>query len=146
MLRTRPRLKFESPVIGFQIAPMVDVVFVIMLFFMAVAWTQKEESRLSMRLPGCTLAEVVFPDELLMRIEDDGTVLLNDEPVAGATDRKMPQLAGLLSRLRELQASPSTIITTLEVEPDASYERMMDVLNALSKANITNVPLAVNGV
>ena len=37
---------------GFQIAPMVDVVFVLMLFFMASAGAQIKEKELAVALPG----------------------------------------------------------------------------------------------
>src|SRR5260370_1234921 len=37
--------------IGFQIAPMVDVVFVLMLFFMACAGSQVKEKELKIALP-----------------------------------------------------------------------------------------------
>ena len=41
----------EDGDIGFQIAPMVDVVFVLMLFFMASAGQQVVERELSVALP-----------------------------------------------------------------------------------------------
>ena len=37
---------------GFQIAPMIDVVFVIMLFFMVMAGAVKVENELNTQLPG----------------------------------------------------------------------------------------------
>jgi biopolymer transport protein ExbD len=37
---------------GFQIAPMIDVVFVIMLFFMVMAGAVKIENELNSQLPG----------------------------------------------------------------------------------------------
>ena len=38
--------------LGFQIAPMIDVVFVIMLFFMVMAGAVKVERELNTKLPG----------------------------------------------------------------------------------------------
>ena len=38
--------------VGFQIAPMIDVVFVIMLFFMVMAGAVKVEHELKTTLPG----------------------------------------------------------------------------------------------
>ena len=42
----------EDGDVGFQIAPMVDVVFVLMLFFMASAGSQVAERELNINLPG----------------------------------------------------------------------------------------------
>ena len=48
----------EDGDIGFQIAPMVDVVFVLMLFFMASAGMQVVEKELSINLPsGATASQ-----------------------------------------------------------------------------------------
>lgn len=143
MIRRRPTLPIEQPSTGFQLAPMVDVVFVIMLFFMATAWSQKVERQLSLRLPGgpSNATGVEFPDELMVAIENDGTVLLNDEPLAMGADRRMNRLATVLQRLREQGTAGRQPLATLEVEADALYERMMDVLGALSRAGIHNVTL-----
>ena len=42
----------DNPNMGFQIAPMIDVVFVIMLFFMVMAGAVKVEHELKTALPG----------------------------------------------------------------------------------------------
>ena len=44
----------ENINLGFQIAPMIDVVFVIMLFFMVMAGAVKVEHELKTALPGST--------------------------------------------------------------------------------------------
>ncbi|MBA3272733.1 MAG: biopolymer transporter ExbD, partial [Chthoniobacterales bacterium] len=51
--------------LGFQIAPMIDVVFVIMLFFMVMAGSVKEEKELNTQLPGTaeTSGPTDFVDE-----------------------------------------------------------------------------------
>ena len=50
---------------GFQIAPMVDVVFVLMLFFMACAGWQKNERELSASPPGQAIRQP--PDAAVWR-------------------------------------------------------------------------------
>ncbi|HYR57404.1 MAG TPA: biopolymer transporter ExbD, partial [Chthoniobacteraceae bacterium] len=47
----------EDGDIGFQIAPMVDVVFVLMLFFMACAGSQVTERELNIALPSGAAAK-----------------------------------------------------------------------------------------
>ena len=68
--------------VGFQIAPMIDVVFVIMLFFMVMAGAVKVENELNTTLPGTaeTSTSTDFVDEQIIAIAEDGTVSLNDEP------------------------------------------------------------------
>ena len=44
---------------GFQIAPMIDVVFVILLYFMLAAGTSKKDSALQSRLPGVDIEDLI---------------------------------------------------------------------------------------
>jgi biopolymer transport protein ExbD len=61
---------------GFQIAPMIDVVFVIMLFFMVMAGAVKVENELNTQLPGtaATSTSTDFVDEQIINISDTGEV------------------------------------------------------------------------
>ena len=63
---------------GFQIAPMIDVVFVIMLFFMVMAGAVKIENELNTQLPGTaeTPGSTDFVDEQIITISDTGEVSL----------------------------------------------------------------------
>lgn len=64
----------DDGTMGFQIAPMVDVVFVIMLFFMVMAGAVKVENELSTRLPGSAESSTAteFNDETIISISDEG--------------------------------------------------------------------------
>ena len=59
---------------GFQIAPMIDVVFVILLFFMVKAGDIQVENAHITKLPGTEATDqaVSMPDEISVMIEDDG--------------------------------------------------------------------------
>src|ERR1051325_6657325 len=87
---------------GFQIAPMIDVVFVIMLFFMVMAGAVKVERELNCQLPGTveTAKEVPFADEQVVQITARGEVLLNEEPVAAPGDKTMTNLRAILARVK----------------------------------------------
>src|ERR1700733_5924144 len=89
--------------VGFQIAPMIDVVFVIMLFFMVMAGSVKVEKELNTKLPGVaiTQAPTVFVDEQIIAIPQAGDITLNDEPVDSASSTELPQLKGTLMRLKQ---------------------------------------------
>ena len=69
--------------IGFQIAPMIDVVFVIMLFFMVMAGSVRVEKELPSQLPGNaeTQSATEMMDEMVIAIAESGEVSLNEEPL-----------------------------------------------------------------
>jgi biopolymer transport protein ExbD len=133
--------------LGFQIAPMIDVVFVIMLFFMVMAGAVKVERELNQRLPGTveTSKSVEFTDEILINIAENGEVLLNDEPMDPLGKHEMPRLTAALMRLKQgADAAKSPTLVTVISEPEAKYSRTVDVLDALAAAEITNVTFTVS--
>src|SRR5712672_2078529 len=111
------RLKIDpnEGTLGFQIAPMIDVVFVIMLFFMVMAGAVKVERELNCQLPGTveTAKEVPFADEQVVQITARGEVLLNEEPIAAPEDRAMTNLRGVLARVKancEAAKTPAVVV------------------------------------
>src|SRR5438874_5180758 len=88
---------------GFQIAPMIDVVFVIMLFFMVMAGEVKVENELNSQLPGSaeSTGSTDFVDEQIITISDAGEVALNDEPLGAPEDTALRQLKDTLKRLKQ---------------------------------------------
>jgi len=133
--------------LGFQIAPMIDVVFVIMLFFMVMAGAVKVERELNTQLPGSaeTSTSVEFVDEQVITIAESGEVMLNEEPMDTPTSREMHALRATLTRLKKAgdEAHSPTLVTVVS-EPNAKYSRTIDVLDALAVAEISNVTFTVS--
>ncbi len=128
--------------VGFQIAPMIDVVFVIMLFFMVMAGAVKVENELNTTLPGSaeTSSSTDFSDEQIITIAENGQVALNDEELDAPNDPAMPKLMGTLMRLKQSSDAAKSLLTvTIASEPKAKYGRAIDVLNALAAAKVDNV-------
>lgn len=131
---------------GFQIAPMIDVVFVIMLFFMVMAGAVQRENELPTQLPGNaeTSASTDFADEQVVLIQEDGQVFLNEEPFDTPTDTDLPKFRLTLQRLKATcDQAKSACLVTVNSEPAARYHRIVDVLDALAVAKIVNVTFTV---
>ena len=142
MRKHRKRKGSAEVNLGFQIAPMIDVVFVIMLYFMVMAGAVQVENAHNTKLPGTveTSEPTNLPDEIAVRIEDDGQVYLNDDPLDTPEAKMLPEFANNLNLLRESSdASKSQVLVTIYANELARYERVVDVLDALSRAKITNV-------
>ncbi len=139
----RRKKKSSSEVnLGFQIAPMIDVVFVIMLYFMVMAGAVQVENAHNTKLPGTVAAETdtLMPDEISVRIEDDGQIYLNDDPLDTPDDKLLPELASNLKQLRDSsEASKSKVLVTIYANELSRYERTIDVLDALSRAQLSDV-------
>jgi biopolymer transport protein ExbD len=123
---------------GFQIAPMLDVLFVLLLFFMVTAGMQKREATLSVPLPGSTKGPSdVVPVNL--NIAADGQILFNGGPVDAGADARLPETIERLKAV--LNGAPDRPVI---IEPDASarHQRVVDVLNACKAAMARNVVFA----
>ena len=132
---------------GFQIAPMIDVVFVIMLFFMVMAGAVKIENELNSQLPGVaeTSTSTDFVDEQIIAISDMGEITLNDEPFDTPQSKDLPQLKATLLRLKQnADAAKTPAVVTIISDEQAKYSRAIDVLDALAVAKIDNVTFTIN--
>ncbi len=133
--------------VGFQIAPMIDVVFVIMLFFMVMAGAVKIENELNTTLPGTaeTSNATDFVDEQIIAISEIGEVSLNDEPYDSPQSTDLPQLKATLLRLKQnADAAKTPAVVTIISDVAAKYSRTVDVLDALAVAKIDNVTFTVS--
>ena len=127
----------EDGEFGFQIAPMVDVVFVLMLFFMATTGDKVTEKELRIALPSGAAAadsnQVKTP--IIVDINSEGVVFVNNTQMgAGSKDRELTQLRELLKRSLEGQTDPDPVI--IRPAPDTKQERVVDVLNAAAATKV----------
>jgi biopolymer transport protein ExbD len=127
----------EEGEFGFQIAPMVDVVFVLMLFFMATTGDKVTEKELRIALPSGAAAGDTFQVKtpITIDISSDGMVFVNNTAMGnGASDRELVQLRELLKRSLEGQTDPDPVI--IRPAPDTKQERVVDVLNACAASKV----------
>jgi biopolymer transport protein ExbD len=133
--------------LGFQIAPMIDVVFVIMLFFMVMAGAVKVEYELKIKLPGDSTASESqeIPDELTISITDKGQVAINDSNVDGPTSKTLPELRGEVLKLAQNARQAKTkLLVTVQADEVAVYDRIALVLDTLAEAGANdNVTFAI---
>ena len=144
--KKRGRQQPEQIHLGFQIAPMIDVVFVIMLFFMVMAGAVQKEQELNLKLPGTISSDVPVDviEETQVRVLDTGEILLNEEPMGAPEDNRLAELAATMLKLDESsKAAGSKVVVTIMADEYAPFQRVIDVLNALSIARIQNVTFEV---
>ena len=121
---------------GLQIAPMLDVMFVLLLFFMVMAGKQVKEAELGVQVPGASQASSTAKTPVTIRVGPEGVVTFNDSPVDGREDHEMPKLRGRLKALIDASADQSVIIRPNDKAP---YQRVIDVLNACASERVKNL-------
>lgn len=128
----------EDGDIGFQIAPMVDVVFVLMLFFMASAGSQIVENELNISLPSGAPAAPgsTTKTPIMIDISADGQVVGNNTTFGTPTDRSLLSLRDWLKATQGFGGEDPVIIRP---NSETKHERIIDVLNACAAAGIKNL-------
>lgn len=129
---------------GFQVAPMIDVVFVILLFFMVAAGNARKETALAADLPGeyqdPKQAVVELPDEIEIAINEEGGIQLNGEEMDEAGSKGLPYLIRELRTLKKAAGNDlNNIAIFLKPDERVKYQRIVDVLDVLAKEKITKV-------
>lgn len=137
----------DTQTVEMQMGPMIDMVFLLLVFFMVTAKPIQQESDIDIGLPGTVAQEesVDIPDEQRIVIAADGQVILNELPMDTATSRELPTLLGTLIRFKQAaDANKSEALVTIDAHDDAAHQRIVDVLNVCAKAEITGVTFAEN--
>lgn len=132
----------DVQMVEMQMGPMIDMVFLLLVFFMVTSKPIKQESDISLGLPGTVAAEesVDLPDEQRIRIEDDGRIVLNDSTLGEPADADLTQLVATLKRFKEsADANKAEALVTLDASDGTTQQRIVDVLNACARADITGV-------
>lgn len=130
------------------ITPMIDAVFLLLIFFMVTTTLHRQEADISFSLPGTAAQseEVVIPDEQIIEITRDGRVLLNELEYDDPASPELPELTDTLERFKATTvANQSEAMITIAPDGDVVQQRVVDVLNACAAAGIENVTFAVEG-
>ncbi len=118
---------------GFQIAPMLDVLFVLLLFFMVSAGAQRHEASISTQLPGGQPGNDI---PVRVQLDSDGQVAINGQPVDGIIGHALPQT---VERLKAIVADNAKQPVVLIPENSSRHQRVVDVLNACAAAGVKNL-------
>ena len=132
---------FEEAKLELQIAPLIDVVFLLLIYFMVTASLIKKEADISFFLPASVppTKMIDVPVEALIFILEDGTVEMDGlrfSPSDYALDELTIQVGGL-REIAESQRSPFSV--TVTPHEDALHRRVIDVMDACALAGAKNL-------
>ena len=132
---------YEDVKLELQIAPLIDVVFLLLIYFMVTASLIRKEGDISFMLPANIAQEdmVDIPVEVLIEITSDGTVQVegmrfdrNDKTL----DDLVKQIAGL-KQIAKSQNSP--FFVNVLPHQDALHRRIIDVMDACAAAGVNSL-------
>ncbi|TVR51688.1 MAG: biopolymer transporter ExbD [Puniceicoccaceae bacterium] len=115
-----------------QMAPLIDCVFLLLIFFLVATTLKQIDRELPLELPEAAAAiDVQQPEEFhVIAVDETGALYLDGAPIS---------LTLLRSNLRELgQANPETKIR-LDIDQNAHFRSAMEVMDTLRFEGFNNV-------
>jgi biopolymer transport protein ExbD len=133
----RFRKRSEPAVMAFQIAPMVDILLVLLCFFIMTWSMARKENELDVRVPSANSANESNPvvNQTILNVKADGTVVIN---------RKTLTSAELLEKLKNLAELYPDYAIILRGDIKTEYQSIVSVLDICRDAGIWNVAFATS--
>ena len=144
-MRLPTRFNERTP-LRFNITPLIDVVFLLIIFFLVASHFVRSEHAEAVELPLASAGESdddLAPHRLTITIDDKGNLFIAGEPQSEAVVK---------TRIEELQATATAADVAPEVRirghKDGRYGRMKTLIEHCAAHNIRSIRFAVsaNGV
>lgn len=119
--------------LGLDLTPIIDVVFILLLFFMVTSVFKKEELALMLDLPKSSAKEVeVKKDQVFIELSPNKLAIKGIEV----------SFASLEDNLKIIEDKNKPVI--VRIDKKVAYERVVKVLDLLQKHNLVNLALVTN--
>jgi biopolymer transport protein ExbD len=120
---------------GIQLAPLVDVLLLLLIFFLLTWNAARNENELDVKVPKASAAkEKTAPiGDIVVNVKSDGNVVVNRRTLTAE------ELTELLKGLVQLNAEQAVVIRGDET---GAYRNVVNVLNICTQAGVTNVAFA----
>ena len=132
-MNLRGHAQFHHP--GIQLAPLVYVLLLLLIFFLLTWNAARNENELDVKVPKASAAkEKQAPvGDVVVNVKSDGNVVVNRRTLSSA------ELTDLLKSLVALNSEQAVIIRGDEA---GAYKNIVGVLNICTEAGISNVAFA----
>lgn len=122
---------------GIAIAPMVDVVFLLLIFFLATWNFARYETELDVKVPtareGTESRRAI--GEVILNVKADGSIVMNRRTLS------LDELRAVLAQIADLYPDQAVV---LRGDQSADYRHVVEVLDVCRSANIWNVAFATS--
>ena len=130
MIKLRKRGK-KAPEI--MLSPMIDMMFLLLIFFIVSAMYMSELKTIPVKLPVASETITQSTVKFTVTIKDDGAYWLGDK-VIGKSE--------LVNRAREEQKKDEKFSVVIRADENVQYKAVIGLLDSFKKAGISRVGLA----
>ena len=122
-------MKRREP-LGIDLTPIIDVVFILLIFFIVTSVFKKDELALMLDLPAADAkATEVKDDQIFIELNENKLAIKGIEV----------SFISLEDNLKEIKNNKKAVI--VKIDKNTKYERVVKVLDLLQKYNLNNLAL-----
>lgn len=125
-------IKRSSAAGTLSLTPLIDVVFLLLIFFLVTSEFEDEEQRLDIVLPNATSAVPMVgePREVIIDIDESGEIFLRGQPTS---------LSELEQLLRAAVASnPTNQSAVIRADQDTPFQPVVSVMDACNRTGVSD--------
>ncbi|MGP2656850.1 ExbD/TolR family protein [Malaciobacter sp. WC5094] len=123
------RLVKKRELISMDLTPLIDVVFLLLIFFIVASEFKKNETILNLSLPASqSSSQIVKKEEIVIEISEDKL----------AFNSKEINFLELEESLKSMDKKTALIV---RIDKEVKYERVVKLLNLLNKLSLSNLLL-----
>ena len=132
-MRRRPRKQSLPPQL--MLSPMIDMIFLLLVFFIVSTMYTSEIKTIPIRLPVAQNSETVSKSNFAVTVKKDGVLYLEDNKI------EMKQLVANAAAESKRDAAFSVII---RADGEANYKTVIKLMDELKGAGVTRFGLATD--
>ena len=128
----------KSRAAGLSLTSMLDVIFLLLCFFVTVSVFSQWENEIAIKLPSAETSDEPdrLPGEIIVNLAKDGSVIVNG---------KLLELADLQARLKKVAQFYPGQPVIIRADKELAYEKLVKVIDTCRAADIWNFSLATSG-
>lgn len=119
--------------LGLDLTPVIDVVFILLIFFIVTSVFKKEELALILDLPASNAKEMeIKKEQVFIELSQDKLAIKGIEV----------SFESLEDNLKAIKNKENPVI--VRIDKKVEYQRVVKVLDSLQKYNLSNLALVTN--
>lgn len=124
---------------GLNLTSMIDVVFLLLIFFMVATKFSESQQQVGVKLSGSAGMQSMLPapDKLEISVARDGSLSIDNRPIS---------MQELPLRIREKHAQYPGLIVGVNGEPDSSTQALVSTMQAVQRAAAVEIRVGVKQV
>jgi len=131
------KLTYTSSASTLSLTPLIDVVFLLLIFFLVTSEFENEEKRLDIVLPSATTAVPMIskPREIVIDIDREGTVFLSGQPTSLGELQKLLKVAAA--------SNPTNQSVVIRADRSTAFQPVVNVMDLCNQSGISDYSVTI---